>query len=200
MIKLIIFDLSNVCYNLEELPYMEQFAKKHNLNYEELDSYYQEFLVKAEVDEMTGKEVWERVLKHFNIEGEDIDQIIREMIELKEELPETLALVKKLREEYKVAFFTNYNKDYWEVIQKKFDVESYFDFGLVSYQAKSRKPAAEGFKIILSHFNLQPEEAVFTDDSEGRLVQAKELGISTIHFQTLEQFTEELKQLGVEND
>ncbi len=197
MIRLVIFDLSNVCYNLEEPPYLEAFAARHGLDFAEFDARYQELLVRAEVDEFDGKEVWRRLLEHYGID-EDIDGIIREMIALKEELPETLALAKALRARVKTAYFTNYNRSYWEVIARKFDLAPYFDWGLVSYQAKSRKPSPEGFRIILDHFGVEPDEAVFTDDAEHRMAEAAKLGIRTIHFTGVAKLKEGLRQLGVE--
>jgi len=196
MIRLVIFDISNVCYNLEEPSYLKAFAARHDLDYRELDKQYQALLVLAEMDEFGGKEVWRRVLEHFGIE-EDIDGIIEGMIALKQEMPETLALVKALRAKVKTAYFTNYNRDYWAVIAERFDLEPYFDWGLVSYQAKTRKPAPEGFRIILEHFGVKPEEVVFTDDSAANLVEAAKLGINTIHFTGVEKLKEELAKLGV---
>lgn len=196
MIKLVIFDLSNVCYNLEDTQFLIDFAKKHGIDHGELDNRHLELVCHAEIDEIGGREVWKRLLEHFKIE-EDIDTIINDMVAMKVEWPETLALVKQVRSKVKTSFFTNYNKDYWELIEERLKPRQWFDWGLVSYQAKRRKPAPEGFKIILEHFGVKAEEAVFTDDSASNLVGAKKLGIHTIHFQGVEKLKEELAALGV---
>src|SRR3989338_7779106 len=99
MIKLLIFDLSNVCFNIEEPLYLEHFSKKHNVDYKELDDYYQKYLIKSEVGEITGKEVWKKVLKHFSIQ-EDVNSIILGMMKLKKALS-TLDLIKKLKKRYR---------------------------------------------------------------------------------------------------
>ena len=62
MIKLIIIDLSDVCFSCEEEPFLRKFAAEHNLDYEELDDFYQELLLKSEADEITGEELWQRLL------------------------------------------------------------------------------------------------------------------------------------------
>tara|TARA_Y100000310_G_C20695819_1_gene825626 strand:- start:4036 stop:4617 length:582 start_codon:yes stop_codon:yes gene_type:complete len=185
MIKLIIFDLSEVCYSNEEQPFLIDFCKKNKLDYEKFDSEYQELLVQSEVDDFSGQELWKRLLEQFNVKG-DPDQIIKDMIAIKEERKDVLDFVKSLS--VKTAYLTNYNQAYWEVINKKFKVDNHFDFGLVSYQIKARKPAVEGFKAIMDHFKVNANETVFTDDTAKNLVNAKELGIHTIEFTSLSDF------------
>jgi HAD superfamily hydrolase (TIGR01509 family) len=192
MIKLFIFDLSDVCFTSEEPPFLRDFAKRNNLNFDEFDNFYQQLLVKAEVDEISSMDVWQNVLDKYSL-NEAYGDIMAEMMSTKEKTS-TLEFVKSLRGKYKTAYLTNYSKGYWEYIQNKFDLSEYFDFGLASYQIKARKPAKEGFLEIIKHFDVKPEEVVYTDDSEGNLVNAKEMGINVIHFKTLEQFKEELKE------
>src|SRR3989338_974528 len=135
MIKLIIFDFSNVCFTLEEPPFLKKFAQKHKLPFSEFESYYNKLLHKAEVDEFSGTELWDRIFQKYNITG-NVEHIITEMMNAKEAHQDILDLAKQLRTKYKTAYFTNYNQDYWKKIEQKFDVTPYFDWGIVSYQVK----------------------------------------------------------------
>ncbi len=119
------------------------------------------------------------------------------MIEKKYAFQKVLDLAGKLREKYKTAYYTNYPEDYWMFIAKKFDLKPYFDFGIVSYQFKTRKPEPKGFKIILKHFNVKPEEAVFIDDKEKNVKAAAELDINTIHLTNRKKIVDKLKLIGV---
>ncbi len=195
MIKLIIFDLSNVCFTLEEPLYLKDYAKKHHNSYEELDQFYQPLLEKAEVSEISGEEVWKKVFAHFDLPYEDPRKIAEEMMVYRQEMAETLDLIKKLRKKYKIAYLTNYCKLYWEFAERKFDLSSYFDYGVVSYKIKARKPSLAGFQVVLDHFNVKPEEAVFTDDSAKNLVNAQALGIKTIQFKSINQLKDEFFKL-----
>ena len=194
MIKLIIFDFSGVVSVDEEDPYIEKFAKKHNISFDDLNELYTENLKKSERNEIPLSEVWNKVMEKFNIKG-DYKDFVKEMMFTKTFYQETLKFVLELRKKYKTAYFSNYAEEYWDYVIKLEDLEKYFDFGIVSYQIGSRKPEPKGFKLILEHFNLKPDEAVFTDDAEKNLINAKELGINTIHFKNLEQFKEELNKL-----
>ncbi|MBI4453052.1 HAD-IA family hydrolase [Candidatus Woesearchaeota archaeon] len=198
MIKLIIFDFSGVCYTEEEKPYLHIFADKHKLKFEEIEPFFNELIVKSERDEISGKEVWNRVMKEFKIkEKYGAERIIKEMVDIKEEKKDMLELARTLGKRYKTAFFTNYNRDFWLEVEKRFNPAKYFDYGIVSYQIISRKPEPKGFLGILEHFKVKPEEAVFTDDSLKNVLKAKELGINAIHFKGKDEFVKELKKLGV---
>lgn len=196
MIKLIIFDFSNVCFTLEEPPFLEEFAQKHKLPFQEFEALYLKLLHQAEVDQLSGKKLWKKILVKYKLK-EDVDSIIKEMMDAKEAHQDILNLAKELRKKYKTAYFTNYNQDYWVKIEQKFDLTPYFDWGIVSYQVKTRKPAVEGFKIILNHFKVKPEEAVFIDDQEKNVVEAEKLWIRTILFRDKNQLLQELNRVGI---
>ena len=197
MIKLIIFDLSEVCFNSEETIYLKEFSQRHNLNYEELVNFYDQLLIQAEIGTISGKEIWDKIFIRFGIENETFEKVLKEMMALRKPNADTLKFVKELRKKYKTAYLTNYNKDYWEFLIKQFDLNPYFDYGVVSYQIKARKPSAEGIKKILTHFAVKPEETIFTDDLVKNLIEADKLGINTIHFEHIDLFKDLLKEFKV---
>ncbi len=196
MIRAIIFDLSDVCFNEEESPFIKEFAKKYGLDFIEFEKRYTELLHKAENNVITGKEIWRKILPEYGL-NLDVGKIIEEMIDGKIAHQETLDFVKKLRRKYKTAFFTNYNEDYWRLIEKRFDLEEYFDMGLVSYQFGARKPAIRGFEYLLKELAVRPEEAAFTDDKAGNLEEPGKLGIHTIQFKNVTELLRSLRVLGV---
>ncbi len=196
MIKLIIFDLSGVCYVLEEPYFLKIFAKRHGLDYKELDDYYQEMLEKAEEDKIDIEYAWEKIFNTFKVR-ENFDEIVEEMLSYRKPIKETLELIGRLRKKYKTAYITNYARGYWNRIEKKFKMDEYFDFGVVSYQIKARKPAAKGFLTVLEHFKVKAKEAVYIDDSEKKLMGAVKLGINGILFKDKRQLIKDLKKLGV---
>lgn len=60
-----------------------------------------------------------------------------------------------------------------------------------------RKPDVEIFKLYLGKVKCKPTEAVFIDDEEKLLVNARKLDIHVIHFQNPKQLKQELISLGV---
>jgi HAD superfamily hydrolase (TIGR01509 family) len=196
MIRLVIFDLTNVCYTDEETAFLELFAKRHGLDPATFAGRHDTLVKRAEVAEFDGIELWRRLLEEHDLKG-DPEEIIREMIALKQEKPEIIALARSLRGRVRTAYLTNYNESYWKEIVRRLDPSQHFDGGIVSFEARARKPDVRIFEALLRHFGVQPGEAVFFDDSRDNLVQAARLGIRTIHFQGNEPLKRELRAMGV---
>lgn len=186
-IKLIIFDLSNVCFSDEEIPFIKIFCQRHNLDLKKFDEEYQYLLKQSEVDEISGTEVWLRILKKYNI-NDNSQNIILEMMKRKYANEDVLNIVKKIKDDgHKVVYLTNYSKDYWTPIKKRWGMEEFFSGGIVSFEIKARKPDALGFKTLMNKFGASPVETLFIDDSESNLIKAKELGINIHQFKGVDE-------------
>lgn len=59
------------------------------------------------------------------------------------------------------------------------------------------KPDVRAFQYALDTMQLAPAEVFFTDDSAGKLVGARALGMSTHHFSGVESLRDALRQAGV---
>lgn len=194
MIKLIIFDLSGTCFTNEEPRYLDYFSKKYKIDRKDLDGFYMKRVLKSEINQRSGKSVWKDVLNKYKIR-EDTSSIIEEMMKLRKPVLGILNIAKNLRKRYKIVYLTNYNKDYWDVIKRNFNLKPYFDFGIVSYQIKSRKPSKYGFLAMMKHFKVKQHETVFIDDSEKNVKKAAELGIKAINFKNKQKLVKDLKRL-----
>lgn len=204
MIKALIFDLSGVVFNCEEPLFFEYFAQQHHVPVAEVDTTYSDLVVQAERSEISLAELWKKILLHFQIKDTTprmIQHMTETIIGFRKLNPAMVELLKKLRsntpQQYKLAYFTNYCKEYWQISEQRWPIAQYFDYGIVSYAIKSRKPDEKGFRLILQHLKVKPEETIFTDDSAKNLVNAQKMGINVIHFKNPEQFKQELVQWGV---
>jgi len=199
MIKVIIFDLSGVCMPNAETIFAERYAREKGLDVKEFCKAFDELTASAERAEITGEECWRQLLGRFGLK-DDPDKLVQEMFKDLKGNPEALELAQKLRKNHKTAFLTNYSKMHWDEIKKHIDFDKYFDFGIVAYQVKARKPEPPGFLAILKHFDAKPEEAVFLDDQAKNLAEAAKLGIKTVLFKNTKQLLQDLKKLGVNID
>ncbi len=196
MIKLIIFDLSGVCFTVEEHPFLELFAKEQHLPCSAFISAYDDLIVQTETDALSAEELWKRLSLKFHF-SYDLSEIIDRMLHLKYPVPEILALVSQLKAKYHTAYFTNYNRAYWAVHEQLFDLAPYFETGIVSYQIQSRKPDPRGFMLLLERFSLKSHEVLFVDDSVKNVAAAQKLGIHAIHFENKLQLRSALEAQGV---
>jgi putative hydrolase of the HAD superfamily len=72
-----------------------------------------------------------------------------------------------------------------------------FDVRVFSFEEGVLKPDSTIFEILVNRSGVLPEEIVYSDDSPEKLAGAKELGIQCFTFESTEQFSRTLLQLGV---
>jgi HAD superfamily hydrolase (TIGR01509 family) len=79
--------------------------------------------------------------------------------------PQLVPLLEKIRPQMKTAIATN-RTDTMEKLLIAFDLNSYFDLVITSSDVQHPKPHPEALLIILKHFSLTPEQAVYIGDSQ----------------------------------
>ena len=68
--------------------------------------------------------------------------------------------------------------------------------GIISCREHMIKPYPEIYALILTRYDLKPEETVFVDDTDKNLIPASQIyDIRTIRFTSREQVTDELKRI-----
>jgi len=111
----------------------------------------------------------------------------------------TVEIFKQLKESgnYRIYALTNWQADLFNIALVRYNFLHWFDGRVVSGEEKTRKPFLPIYKTLVERFSIVPSDAVYIDDNIRNLHPAKELGFSTIHFQSPEQFRKELEKLGV---
>ncbi len=103
----------------------------------------------------------------------------------------------KDRSIYKTYALTNWSAETFPIALERFEFLHWFDGRLVSGEEKTRKPFLDIYEKLINRFTINPTTAIYIDDNIRNLYPAKELGFTTIHFKSPQQFREELKLLGV---
>ncbi len=99
---------------------------------------------------------------------------------------------------YRVYILSNYARRTYELTKSEgLNFLPLTDGAVFSFQTGFVKPEKEIYHVIMDKYGLKPEECVFIDDNAANLAYPKEIGWSTILFQTFAQVQDELKQLGV---
>ena len=97
---------------------------------------------------------------------------------------------------FKTAILSNMPADMAKHMRKNFAWLSHFDHYIFSGEVRSVKPEPAIYQHCLDAVGVQPSEALFIDDREINLEQARAGGIRTIRFQSVEQLREDLQSLG----
>ena len=110
---------------------------------------------------------------------------------------EMLNLVKNLKKKYTLAILSNsdllnstkYTERGWY---------SYFNPIILSHELGIIKPDIRIYEVALAKLGIPSNQCVFIDDQEKVLIPARELGMETILFKSIDQLKEELIEKGVE--
>lgn len=192
MVKAIIFDLFGVLYVDPMQHAIDMLMREHKLQ----DRQELEELRKASdhglITEMEFEEGLQQLL------GKDYEAWLDDFVAAKREGVNTalLDLIRDLKPHYKIGVLSNVGKG---VIRQFIagDYERYFDAALGSGDIGHTKPSPEAFKAILEKLDVEPSEAIFTDDSQLNVNGAKQLGIQAFLFKSYGQLAAELESLGV---
>jgi 2-haloacid dehalogenase len=98
------------------------------------------------------------------------------------EFPETVSILYKLKEKYKIYGLTNWSAETIDIAYKRFPFFKAFDGIVVSGEEKMVKPDKRIYHLLLDRYHLKAANTVFIDDNLMNVNAAKEIGLYAIHF------------------
>ena len=105
----------------------------------------------------------------------------REFIKLMEMEPDLIWLLEKIRPQFKTAIATN-RTDTVNGLLDEFALGGLFDLVVSSSDVSMPKPHPDSLLKILSHFRVQPNEAIYVGDSNVDEMAATSAGVPLIAF------------------
>ena len=96
---------------------------------------------------------------------------------------------------YRTAILSNMHLDLAAHLRKNFPWLGHFDHHIFSAEARSVKPEPAIYQRTIKALGVKPAEALFIDDREENLHQARVAGIRTVRFQSIPQLREDLQSL-----
>jgi 2-haloacid dehalogenase len=111
----------------------------------------------------------------------------------------TVETLRQLRSQpdKKLYALTNWSAETFPVALQKFEFLHWFDGRLVSGEEKTRKPFLDIYQKLIDRFSINPNSSIYVDDNKRNLEPARELGFTTIHFKSPEQFRKSLEDAGI---
>lgn len=106
--------------------------------------------------------------------------------------PQLIALIRELKDHYKIGLLTNAHHDFIEPILKRSHIEDLFDVVTVSSRVGAVKPDRKIYEVCLGELGVNPDEVIFIDDIERNVAGAEALGICGIHYSNIEGLKSEL--------
>lgn len=194
MTKNIIFDLGNVLIKYDPFSFIKQ-----NIKVENQENFYN-IVFKGEEWEaldrgtITSNEAIIRLSKKIPQEEKNINKLFSNSIQDVLFLDKTnLEYVKSLKsKDYKLYILSNFHKDGFNYVENMYKLSRIFDEKVISYDCHLLKPEAAIYSLILSKYNLKPEETIFIDDSQNNIIASQKMGIQGIHLKNMKELIKTL--------
>ena len=199
MIDTVIFDIGNV---LLDFDYMKHFR-----------SLFDEETAQTIADNSIRKlEVWLEMDRGVLSYDEAVELVIRGAPHLEKEVrlgveqlyhrvetyPYAVDWVKSLKEKgYRVYILSNYGEKPFAASRARMPFLPLVDGRLISYEVKEVKPNPAIYRALCDRFHIDPNRAVFIDDSPLNIAGAKAFGLHTILFTDYADAVAQLKSYGV---
>ena len=200
MINTIIFDMGNVLIDFrwralyEEMGLAgEEFEKMANAT--TCNPFWNEF----DRGVLTNEEMFEGFVKlEPSMEKEIRRFFYEEFHGLLREYDYSREWIRQLKKNgYRVLFLSNFSKKALRECADQLGYMKEGDGAVLSCEVKMIKPDEEIYRYLLKEYGVNPQEAVFIDDTEKNIETARRLNINGIVFESKEQAEEELRKLGV---
>lgn len=98
---------------------------------------------------------------------------------------------------YRTLALTNFSAETFPRAARLHSFLHEFEGILVSGHEKLMKPDPAIYRLLCERYHVTPSEAVFIDDSPQNVAGARQIGMHGIHFQSCDQLTRDLRDLGV---
>lgn len=194
MIKAIIFDLGGVLFTNGTGQFIDTLVVRYHTDRDrvkniidgEIGTLYREAKISRD-------EFWNRVTTGLGIVA-NVDNLESEWIDGYKLIAGTRDLINDLSKKYRMYYLSDNVRERVEKLNEKYDFLRLFDGGIFSHEVGVRKPDPKIYRLVLDMAQVNPEEAIYTDDKPQNLVPAQTLGMTTFLFESPEKLRNELQQ------
>lgn len=208
MIKLITLDLEGVFFDEPKNTYIKELAKYYNKSEAFIEKLLFEDAIKygkyneIKLGKINSLVYWNWFFKQIGITGETAKnkanylETAMSFYSINEQITD---LIKKLKKQkIQIGLCSNNYKDKIEYLERSYNLSTYFDIMLFSYDIGYFKTDKEFFVKFLEITKLKPEEIVYSDNKEIQLQVAESLGIKTHLYKDLKRFKAYLNTLNIQ--
>lgn len=197
MIKAVVFDFGRVISAMKPRTLFEQYEQDLGLAPGTLNPimFGSPFWQDTLLGRKTAEEYWHAIGPELGLNTPEEVDAFRHRYHADEELNEdVLALIRQLHGKYQLAVLSNAppGLEQWLADWEILDL---FDVVLCSANEGVVKPDPAAFEITLCRLGVEPEEAVFIDDTLGHVEAAQALGLRGEHFTSAEALASQLADL-----
>jgi len=196
-IKLVLFDYGGV---IADEGFKQGLLSIGEANAMDPQTFYLSVVsIIADCGYLTGKTdeetFWQEVRKQFTLKetNKELRALIFSRFILRDWMIES---VDQLRDQNITTAILSDQTDWLDLLNHKYDFFKYFDRVFNSFYLKqSKHNGGEIYETVLKELNMPADSALFVDDNENNIKNAKERGLHTILYKDRKSFETELKQI-----
>lgn len=162
---------------------IEEVLRPYGLKWDEIFSVWRNFYLLRSLGRLkTDQEMFDQLRKVLNLSDNSPLETIRGLqIGSHIITPETIEIIRKVKQRYKVGIISNNVYDWVIQVLEAYQIRGLFDVITVSSEVGARKPDARIFQVALKSVSVKAEEAVFVSDELAEdLVGSKGLGMISV--------------------
>jgi putative hydrolase of the HAD superfamily len=200
LIRAVILDFGEVLCHVPSAENIERLAYLFQMDPRTFLPVYLQTRAPYDRGDLLASEYWQEFASQAGVKiSEDAIEQARQLdLELWSDLNDAMVLwVGQLHAAgFKTAILSNMPADMAAYMRKTFAWLGHFDHQIFSGEVRSVKPEPEIYQHCLDALGVPPAAALFIDDREINLEQARAAGIRTIRFQSVDQLRNDLQALG----
>lgn len=198
MIKAILFDFGGVLAEEGFREGMKAIAKKKNRDEESFFRTAEEIIYKTGyvTGKTTEKLFWEALSKETGLK-EDYRKLRPEILQRFVLRHEMLLLAEKLRDQGLVVAILSDQTNWLDEINRKKPFYNRFDYVFNSYVLGKSKRDPSLFRDVGKIVGTKPHLMILVDDNIQNIRRATEAGVKAIHFTTIGEIKDRLKELKI---
>lgn len=196
MIKTIIFDIGNVLLLFSHEKMLLQFSELLDVPFASLKEKIlaEKLLHEYELGNITTDE-WMDAITSLSTKKPSKELFLKAMGDIFREnfpLTDLIPLLKK--KGIRLLLLSNISEAHFNYITSNFEITKAFDEAILSYQVRSSKPHQPIYHAVLNAANAEAYECLYIDDIPEHVIAAKELGIDSVLYESIEQLKRALEE------
>ncbi len=195
MIKLILFDMGGIIHNNTSGGYVDYLCKASGKNKDEVVGIVKPITTKLSISAIELSEAEALMAEQLGIKREEI-RFIDYYIENLKINRQNVEFIRSLKTRYKIASLTNNEENRYKYALSLLG-SNFFDFEFSSSRIHYRKPDKRVYEFVKENTGFEYNEMLFIEDTDENLSIARDIGINTILFDSLEGMKENLEKLGI---
>ena len=193
----LIFDLGGVVFTWEPDSLIQKiFPDSYAAQRVRDDIFHHSDWADLDRGTLTRDDAIERAIRRTGLPAKEITTLLQEIPFLLKPIPQTVSLLKRLRQKTNHRLFVLSNMHLASIhhLERQYSLWDLFDGVVISCYIHLVKPELTIYQHILERYELDPSMTIFMDDTQANLDAASKVGIRTLLFENPKQCEQKLRE------